>query len=145
MKKMSLKTRYNESGFTLMEMLVVLVLIGLIAMVAIPQITRMLGSAQSKATNIQLETLTTALRFYQLDIGEHPSSEEGLKALWSISDNKTGWNGPYIRQERQLLDPWGNEFIYRIPGEDAPYDLISLGADNKVGGTGENADVKAIP
>ncbi len=146
---MSLKsTKINDlktqSGFTLMEMLVVLVLIGLIAMVAIPQITRMLGSAKSKAATIQMETLSTALRFYQLDVGEHPSSSEGLEPLWS-ANNKPGWNGPYIRQERQLQDPWGNAFVYRAPGTNGPYDLISLGADNKEGGDGENADITAIP
>lgn len=145
MKRVELKISQRELGFTLMEMLVVLVLIGLIAMVAIPQITRMLGSAQSKATNIQMETLSTAIRFYQLDTGAYPTNEEGLEVLWSISDDKSGWNGPYIRQKRQLLDPWGNTFIYRFPGENASYDLISLGADNKEGGTGEDADVKAIP
>lgn len=138
------KVPNNQAGFTLMEMLVVLVLIGLIAMVAIPQITRMLGSAKSKATNIQMETLSTAIRFYQLDVGDYPSNSEGLEALWSATD-KPGWNGPYVRQERQLLDPWGNAFIYRVPGENAPYDLISLGADNKEGGSGEDADITAIP
>lgn len=134
----------TQSGFTLMEMLVVLVLIGLIAMVAIPQITRMLGSAKSKAATIQMETLSTALRFYQLDVGEYPSSSEGIELLWSAG-NKPGWNGPYIRQERQLQDPWGNAFVYRVPGTNGSYDLISLGADNKEGGDGEDADITAIP
>ena len=135
----------KEAGFTLMEMLVVLVVIGLIAMVAIPQVTRLMGSAKAKATKIQMETLSSALRFYELDTDAYPSSGEGLKALWAAPGDLPGWNGPYIRQERQLLDPWGRDFVYQIPGKKAAFDLVSLGADGKVGGTGDDADIAAIP
>lgn len=135
----------QEAGFTLMEMLVVLVVIGLIAMVAIPQVTRLMGSAKNKATKIQMETLSSALRFYELDTDAYPTSQEGLKALWAAPGDLPGWNGPYVRQERQLKDPWGRDFIYRTPGKASPYELISLGADGKVGGSGDDADVTAIP
>lgn len=139
------KVKHKQNGFTLMEMLVVLVLIGLIAAVAIPQITRLLGSAKSKAAIIQLETLSNSLRYYQLDTGAYPTTEEGLKILWESNGDIAGWNGPYIRQEKQILDPWGRAFEYRAPGEVAPFDLISLGADGVEGGEGEDADIAAIP
>lgn len=135
----------RKNGFTLMEMLVVLVVIGLIAAVAIPQITNLLGSAKSKAAKIQLDTLSASLRYFELDTGAFPTTEQGIEVLWSMSDPDPAWNGPYIRQERQLKDPWGFDFIYRSPVEGKPYELITLGADNKEGGTGDNADHAAIP
>jgi len=139
------RPKYKKNGFTLMEMLVVLVVIGLIAAVAIPQITQTLGSAKSKSVKIQMDTLSASLRFFELDTGQFPTTEQGLDALWTTDQTDAGWNGPYVRQERQLRDPWGNEFIYQSPGNEAPYDLISLGADGKEGGTGEDADYAAIP
>lgn len=137
-------TTKDERGFTLMEMLVVLVVIGLIASVAIPQVMRLLESAKHKAARIQLETLSQSLAYYQLDIGEYPTSQQGLAALWQAPTQSEAWNGPYVRQERQLLDPWGNAFIYRSPGAKGAFDLISLGADGKEGGTGDDADLSAI-
>ena len=136
--------RSAQQGFTLMEMLVVLVVIGLIAAVAIPQVMRLLESAKHKSARIQLETLSQSLNYYQLDIGGYPSSEQGLKALWQSPGGNEAWNGPYVRQERQLLDPWGRPFIYRAPGQSGDYDLISLGGDGKEGGTGDDADLAAI-
>ncbi|MEP3226277.1 MAG: type II secretion system major pseudopilin GspG [Parasphingorhabdus sp.] len=142
MKRAKTKT---ESGFTLMEMLVVLVVIGLIAAVAIPQITNLMGSAKSKSAKIQLETLSASLRYFEIDTGAYPTSEQGLEVLWSMAEPDPGWSGPYLRQERQLRDPWNRDFIYRSPAEGAPFELISLGADGKEGGTGEDADLNAIP
>lgn len=134
-----------KNGFTLMEMLVVLVVIALIAAVAIPQITNLLGSAKSKAAKIQLDTLSASLRYFELDTGAFPTTEQGVKVLWAMSDADPGWNGPYVRQERVLKDPWGFDFVYRSPVEGHPYELITLGADNKEGGTGDDADHAAIP
>lgn len=126
-----------------MEMLVVLVVIGLIAAVAIPQVMGMLGGAKSKAARIQLETLSQSLTFYQLDLGRFPTNEEGLKALWQAPAEGEAWAGPYIRRERQLIDPWGRPFVYRSPGESQDYDLLSLGADGKEGGKGDDTDLSA--
>ena len=134
----------KESGFTLMEMLVVLVVIGLIAAVAIPQVMKLLGSAKHKAARIQLETISQSLNYYQLDIGGYPTTEQGLKALWQSPTQDVAWSGPYVRQERQLLDPWGRPFVYRSPGQAGAYDLISLGGDGKEGGSGEDADLTAV-
>ena len=136
--------RSAEHGFTLMEMLVVLVVIGLIAAVAIPQVMRLLESAKHKAARIQLETLSQSLNYYQLDTGGFPTTQQCLKALWQAPGQNDAWNGPYVRQERQLLDPWGHEFVYRAPGQSGDYDLVSLGSDGKEGGTGDDGDLKAI-
>lgn len=135
----------KRNGFTLMEMLVVLVVIGLIAAVAIPQITNLLGSAKTKAAKIQLDTLSASLRHFELDTGAFPTGDQGIEVLWNMADPDPAWNGPYLRQERQLKDPWGFDFIYRSPVEGKPYELITLGADNKEGGTGDDADLAAIP
>jgi general secretion pathway protein G len=126
-----------------MEMLVVLVVIGLIAAVAIPQVMGLLGNAKSKAAKIQLETLSQSLAFYQIDVGEYPNAELGLKALWQAPPQVPAWSGPYVRREQQLVDPWGRPFIYRAPGTGGPYDLVTLGADGKPGGSGEDADLSA--
>jgi general secretion pathway protein G len=133
-----------ERGFTLMEMLVVLVVIGLIAAVAIPQVMGLLESAKHKAARIQLETLTQSLSFYQLDMEGYPTTEQGMAALWTSPADSPTWNGPYVRQERQLVDPWGKPFIYRSPGTGRAYDLVTLGADGVEGGTGDDADLTAI-
>lgn len=135
--------RSGERGFTLMEMLVVLVVIGLIAAVAIPQIMGLLGSAKGKAAKIQLETLSHSLSFYQIDVGEYPTTAQGLKALWQAPGPVAGWSGPYVRREKQLLDPWGRPFLYRAPATKGPYELHTLGADGKEGGSGEDADLSA--
>jgi len=132
-----------RSGFTLMEMLVVLVLMGLIAAVAVPQVMKLMGSAKHKAAKIQLETLSQSLTNYQVDIGAYPTTQQGLAILWTNPKTLPDWNGPYVRRQQQLVDPWGHEFIYRSPGKTAPYDLITLGADGVEGGTGDDADISA--
>jgi general secretion pathway protein G len=133
----------GPNGFTLMEMLVVLVVIGLIAAVAIPQVMHLLGGAKSKAAKIQLETLSQSLAHYQIDVGAYPTTEQGLKALWLAPGAVPSWNGPYVRREQQLTDPWGKPFAYRAPGEKGPFELVTLGADGAPGGSGENADLSA--
>jgi general secretion pathway protein G len=135
--------RRGEAGFTLMEMLVVLVIIGLIAAVAIPQVLKLLESAKHKAARIQIETIIQGLQYYQLDIGQFPSTAEGLGALWMAPAGVDDWNGPYVRREKQLVDPWGNKLIYTSPGKERRYDLMSLGADAKIGGKGDDADIIA--
>ncbi len=126
-----------------MEMLVVLVLMGLIAAVAIPQVMKLLESAKHKAAKIQMETLNQSLTNYQIDVGEYPTTEQGLKILWTDPKDIAEWNGPYVRREQQLRDPWNRSFIYRAPGTKAPYDLITLGADGIEGGKGDDADISA--
>jgi general secretion pathway protein G len=137
------KVKEGERGFTLMEMLVVLVLIGLIAAVAVPQVMKLLESAKAKAAKIQLETVSHSLSYYQLDVGAYPTTAQGLKVLWEAPAGVDGWDGPYVRRAQQIVDPWGHPFLYASPGTKAPYDLKTLGADGKEGGTGDDADLSS--
>ena len=132
----------QEQGYTLLELLVVLVIIGLLVAVATPQVMRMLGGAKSDAARLQIEALTTALDYYQTDIGSYPTQAQGLAALWRKPEGLDAWNGPYIRKEKHLTDPWGAPFHYRVPGEKAgAFDLYSYGADGQEGGSGDDADL----
>lgn len=135
------KAGRSDAGFTLMEMLVVLVLIGLIAAVAIPQVMKLLESAKAKAAKIQLETVSHSLNYYQLDIGDYPTTAQGLKVLWEAPPGVADWDGPYVRRPQQLNDPWGRPFLYVSPGAKAAFELKSFGADGKDGGTGDDADI----
>jgi general secretion pathway protein G len=131
----------RRPGFTLVELLVVLVILGLLAAVASPQAMRYLGGAKHDAAKLQLQGLSTAVDLYRLDVGRYPSREEGLAALVQKPSGQERWNGPYVRKAEQLQDPWGRSWRYRAPGEHGPYDLFSHGADDRVGGTGEDRDV----
>ena len=140
---MSAQRRDDEAGFTLMEILVVLVLMGLIAAVAIPQVMKLMGSAKHKAAKIQIETVVNSLQYFENDVGTYPTTEQGLQALWTAPEGVADWDGPYVRREKQLVDPWGSKLIYQSPGKTRRYDLMSLGADGKEGGTGDDADIIA--
>ena len=131
------------AGFTLMEMLIVLVVIGLIAAVAVPQLMKLLGGAKHKAARIQIETVGHGVDYYQLDIGAYPTAAQGLEALWVAPMDIPDWDGPYVRRDKQLIDPWGRALVYRVPGKSHPYEVLSLGADGKPGGTGDDADISS--
>lgn len=128
-------------GFTLLELLVVLVVLGMLFAIMTPQVMNMLSGAKSDTVGLQIETLGTALHYYKLDAGTYPSTEQGLAVLWQKPKDATNWRGPYIRKKQHLLDPWGREYLYKYPGRKGPFDLYSLGADGKEGGSGEDADV----
>lgn len=132
--------RGNQAGFTLLELLVVLVILGLLAGLAAPRVMEQLGGAKSKAAKLQVKNLSTALDMIRLDIGRYPTQQEGLDALVKPISNLSTWHGPYIDKTASLTDPWGNPYHYRQPGQHGPYDLYSLGADNAEGGEGENQD-----
>jgi general secretion pathway protein G len=133
----SLKT----AGFTLLELLVVLVILGLLAAVATPRVLDYLGRARTQSAGLQINRLSTALDLYRLDVGRYPSEEEGLNSLVKAPAGVKNWYGPYVKKPEMLLDPWGQPYNYRIPGENGDYDLYTLGADNAVGGEGENQDL----
>jgi general secretion pathway protein G len=130
-----------DAGFTLIEMLVVLVIIGLLATVATPPVIRYLGKAKTDTSKIQIQALGAAVDMFRLDNDRYPATEEGLQALMARPANAERWNGPYVKKDSSLLDPWGQRYQYRSPGEHGDYDLFTLGADRTQGGTGENADV----
>ena len=135
------RKRRGERGLTLVELLVVLLIIGLIAAFAVPQVMKYLGGARQDSAAIQINQLSGILDLYRLDVGHYPSASEGLDALLEQPSGATGWNGPYVKKAESLVDPWGNPYQYRVPGEHGEFDLYSLGADGTEGGEGENADV----
>ncbi len=132
--------RARQGGFTLIEILIVVFIIGLLAALVGPQLFKRVGGAKQKMARTQIEVLGTALDTYRLDVGQYPSSDQGLAALVTQPDGIETWDGPYLRKEVPA-DPWGSPYIYRSPGEHGEYDLLSLGADKAEGGEGENQDV----
>ena len=128
-------------GFTLVELLVVLAILGLLAGLVGPKVLNQLGGAKSKTANIQLKDFEQALDIYKLDTGRLPNQQEGLKALIERPGNVSGWNGPYLKKSELPKDPWGRDYVYTIPGKHGDFDIISLGADGQAGGDGENTDI----
>lgn len=135
------RPRLGSGGFTLVELLVVLAILGLIAAIAVPQTIGYLGRAKSNTAGIQIENLGAALDLYRLDVGRYPSEAEGLESLVNAPAEASNWAGPYLKKESSLLDPWDRPYQYRLPGEHGEYDLFTLGADGQEGGEGENRDV----
>ncbi|MCY1406064.1 Type II secretion system protein G precursor [compost metagenome] len=130
----------RQQGFTLLELLVVLVVLGLLAGLVAPKYFNQLGKSEAKVARAQIEGLSKALDLYRLEIGHYPSSEQGLQALTAAPTDETRWAGPYL-QKTVPQDPWGRNYIYRSPGENGEYDLLSMGKDGQPGGEGENAEV----
>jgi general secretion pathway protein G len=133
--------RHGEQGFTLVEILVVITIIGLIMGLVGPRVLNYLSDARSKAARIQIESFASALDLYFLDTGRYPNSSEGLTALVRRPGNTLPWTGPYLKGAVVPNDPWGNPYVYRMPGQHGTYDLISYGSDGNEGGTGAAADI----
>lgn len=131
----------RQTGFSLIELLVVLTIIALLGAVVGPQVMKHLGGAKSDTTRMQIEDLGAALDMYYLDNGRYPDSQEGLAALVTAPADAGRWNGPYLKKKKVPADAWGNPYHYISPGQNGPYDLYSYGADNAAGGEGENKDV----
>ena len=132
--------RRRQSGFTLVELLVVLVILGLIMAFAVPQVIKYVGGAKSDSAKIQIQRLGSVLDLYRLEVGHYPTQEEGLRALVEKPAGAENWNGPYLKKDDALTDPWGRPYVYEIPGQHGEYDLYSLGADGQEGGEGEDRD-----
>jgi general secretion pathway protein G len=133
--------RNPQAGFTLLELLVVMAIIGLLASYVAPRFFDQIGKSEIKTTRAQLDALDKALGAYRLDTGHYPSTEQGLRALVESPADEPRWGGPYLTK---LLpaDPWGNPYLYRQPGEQGrDYELSSYGKDGQRGGTGSNADI----
>jgi len=135
------RVRRDESGFTLVEILVVITIIGLIMALVGPRVIGYLGEAKVKAAKIQIESFSSALDLYYLDAGRYPSSSEGLTALAQRPGGASSWNGPYLKGGVVPNDPWGHAYVYRAPGEHGAYDIVSFGSDGQEGGTGTAADI----
>jgi general secretion pathway protein G len=129
-----------EAGFTLLELLVVMVIIGLLAGLVAPQYFNQIGKSNIKIARAQIDSLGKALDQYRLDVGTYPTTEEGLDALYTKPQNESRWSGPYLKKAVPV-DPWNRPYVYRSPGEHGEYDLYSLGKSGQPGGTGEDVTV----
>ena len=136
-----LYARPLQAGFTLIEMLVVLVIIGLILGLVGPRVLTYLSDARVKAARLQIASFTNALDLYYLDVGRYPTSQEGLGALVRRPPGAEVWNGPYLKGGTVPTDPWRNAYVYVAPGTHGAYDLTSYGSDGREGGEGAAADI----
>jgi len=138
------RRRNGEAGFTLVEILVVITIIGLIMAIVGPRVLNYLGESKVKAARIQIESLGSALDLYYLDMGRYPNSSDGLAALVQRPGNAEEWNGPYLKGGVVPNDPWGHAYLYRSPVEHAPYEIVSYGSDGQEGGAGTAADISSL-
>jgi general secretion pathway protein G len=138
-----LAKRVKESGFTLIELLVVLAILGLLIGFVAPAMIRQLGSAKHKVAEQSIERLAGILDLYRLDVGNYPTTSQGLPSLSAAPNGVAGWDGPYLKDESGLKDPWGRPFEYKSPSQRQghSFDIVTLGADGKPGGEGEDADI----
>lgn len=133
----------HGGGFTLLELLVVIVIIGLLAAYVGPKYFSQLGKSEVTVAKAQIEAFDKSLDTYRLDVGRYPNAEEGLNALMTAPPSAGAkWNGPYLKKGIPL-DPWGNAYQYRSPGSRGEYEIVSLGKDGQPGGSGDNADISS--
>lgn len=130
----------SSAGFTLLELLVVIVIIGLLAAYVGPRYFSQLGKASTQTAKAQIESFGKALDAYRLDVGRYPSTEQGLASLITKPNDEAKWNGPYLAKNLPL-DPWAKPYVYRSPGQNGEFDLLSYGKDGQPGGEGEAADI----
>lgn len=130
----------STRGFTLLELLVVMVIIGLLAGYVGPRYFSQIGKSEVKVARAQIDALGKALDQFRLDNGHYPNTEQGLESLVTAPANEPRWDGPYL-QKGVPADPWGNPYVFIMPGERGEYDLLSYGRDGRPGGEGEGADL----
>ena len=137
-----LKLRLLErGGFTLLELLIVMIIIGLLAALIGPKMIGRVGESRQTVAKQQIEGFSSALEMYKLDTTKYPTQEQGLEALVAQPQGLTNWKGPYLKKKFIPKDPWGNNYVYTYPGEHGDYDIVSYGADSNSGGDGEDKDV----
>lgn len=141
MKDKLLLKIFRSAGFTLLELLIVMIIIGLLAALIGPKMIGRVGESRQVAAKQQVEGFGSALEMYKLDTTKYPTQEQGLEALVSEPQGVNNWKGPYLKKKFIPKDPWGNEYIYTYPGANGDYDIVSYGADGNTGGDGEDKDV----
>ena len=134
------QSRRLRRGFTLLELLVVLVVLGLLVSIVGPRYFSQLGKSEGKAAQTQIASIVKALDMYRIDMGKYPTTEQGLAALSAAPSNEPRWHGPYLAKAVPP-DPWGRAYVYKSPGDTGEFDLMSFGKDGAPGGTEENADI----
>jgi general secretion pathway protein G len=132
---------HSNQGFTLLELMVVLLILALLATIAAPQVMKHLGKAKTQTAKIQVDALTASVNFFQMDMGRAPTDQEGLKILIERPGNESKWDGPYLQKSDSLLDPWGHPYQYKHPGQHREIEIYSLGSDGKEGGEGDAHDI----
>jgi general secretion pathway protein G len=136
--------RINNKGFTLIELMVVIVILSILAVYMAPRLIGRDDQARQLRARVDIEALETALKIYRLDTGTYPTTQQGLEALIEQPEGVTNWrDGGYLDKKRLLKDPWGNEYVYLSPGTHGDFDIISYGADGQPGGEGVNADIRS--
>jgi general secretion pathway protein G len=131
----------GEEGFTLVEVLVVITIIGLLMGLVGPRVLNYLAESKVKTARIQIQSFASALDLFFLDTGRYPTSSEGLTLLVKPGSGIGTWNGPYLKGGNVPNDPWGKPYVYRSPGQNSPYDVLSYGSDGQEGGTGTASDI----
>ena len=133
---------FNRKGFTLIEMLLVMIIIGLLASLVAPKMFKKVGASRQKTARAQIELLGAALDSYRLDNNAYPTTAKGLEALRKKPEGVKTWDGPYLPKDIPP-DPWGNHYVYKSPGDHAEYDLSSYGSDGQRDGEGEAKDINS--
>ena len=134
------KRARRANGFTLVELLIVMVILGLLAALVGPKFFGKVGKSRQRAAKAQISLFETAIDTYRLDVSKYPTTDMGLEALREAPDDVERWDGPYLPKEIPL-DPWGHEYVYTCPGENGAYDIVSYGGDGNLGGEEEDADI----
>lgn len=138
--EINMRSPKRHSGFTLIEIIIVVIIMSLIAALVVPRLFKKVEKSKQQIAKTQIIMIENAVKMFKLDTGRYPSSDEGLKALLSKPDKTNNWDGPYL--EKGLpKDPWGGQYLYTYPGKNYVFEIISLGADGKEGGEGEDKDV----
>lgn len=133
--------RKPDAGLTLLEMMVVLAIIALVVGLGAPRLMENFGRAKGQAANAAMANVKAAVQLYYIDTGRYPSENEGLSALMAAPAGVTGWGGPYLDDSTATVDPWGRAYLYRFPGADGTFDLMTLGRDGQPGGAREDSDI----